>query len=140
MFKRNRLIASALVLALILVLAVSSMAFGGKAEGQARSPYGYVSVDENFIAYGTDSVIEAFVPTSSTSPKCLVTLGESGTIAAAGTTVFCGARNVGGQDYLYVHIFFNSSLPAQFDMTMTVFQEGARRYGEAIPNPSPPYP
>jgi hypothetical protein len=77
--------------------------------------------------------IRAFIPTGSASPKCLVTLAESGTAAATGTTVYCGTRNYNGVDGVYVHIFLPSSVPIPaapvFLLAVTVYQEAAKTYG-----------
>lgn len=76
--------------------------------------------------------IRAFVPTDSTSQKCLVTLNESNNSAGPGTTVYCGSRNYMGVDGLLISIFAPSPLPPNVFFALTVYQESAQRYGQPV--------
>jgi Collagen triple helix repeat (20 copies) len=76
--------------------------------------------------------IRAFVPTDSTSQKCLVTLNESNNSAFAGTTVYCGSRNYLGVDGILIGIFLLSPPPPNVLFVLTVYQESARRYGQPV--------
>ena len=55
--------------------------------------------------------IRAFVPTDSTSPKCLVTLNESNNSAGPGATVYCGSRTYLGVEGVLISIFLPSPFP-----------------------------
>jgi hypothetical protein len=74
--------------------------------------------------------IRAFVPTDSTSQKCLVTLNEESNAALAGATVYCGFRNYLGVDGILISIFLPSPAPPNVLFGLTVYQESAQRYGQ----------
>jgi hypothetical protein len=76
--------------------------------------------------------IRAFVPTDSTSPKCLVTLNEESNSVLAGLTVYCGSRNYLGVDGILISIFLPSPAPPNVYFALTVYQESAQRYGQPV--------
>jgi hypothetical protein len=76
-------------------------------------------------------IISAFVPTGSTSKKCLLTLAESNS-AAPGATVFCAYRRYRGANGVIVRIYPSAPPPASVRMEVTIYQQDARRYGRPI--------
>jgi hypothetical protein len=76
--------------------------------------------------------IKAFIATDSSSVICLTSLAE--TINAPGLpTVFCGQRNYLGVNGIFIHVFYPApaSNPALL-VSLTVYQEGAQRYGAPV--------
>lgn len=119
---------------LVGLLSMPSVAYGSvqsseKSQGIRRINAGYIELTEE---HRTDSTtVRAFVPTDSSSPICLVTLSESD-FAVAGTTVFCAPRIVDGVAGVNIHIFYPVDLPEQFLVTLTVYQDDAKRYGVPV--------
>jgi hypothetical protein len=77
------------------------------------------------------SEVKAFIPTNSTSGKCLVTLSESNS-ARSGTTVYCGNRTFNGANGIFVHIFGSAPFPSDLTVDMTIYQEAAQQYGGPV--------
>jgi hypothetical protein len=85
-----------------------------------------LSPDENF------QVIRAFVPTGTTNRNCLMTLGDT-TFVALGTITFCAPRNpaVFGEGVL-ISVFYPQPPPPGLTLSLTLYQEGAKRYGAPV--------
>lgn len=83
-----------------------------------------------------NGVIRAFVPTGSKSVNCLATMNEIGTNAfPTGITVFCGERQpsgFGGVPGMLVSVFFPQPPPADLVLSITLYQQGAKRYGAPV--------
>lgn len=83
-----------------------------------------------------NSVIRAFVPTGSKSVNCLATMNEIGTNAfPTGITVFCGEREpfaFGGVPGMLVSVFFPQPAPSDLVLSITLYQQGARKYGPPV--------
>jgi len=80
------------------------------------------------------SVVRAFILTDSADPNCLVTFGESNN-AVAGTVAFCGVRTpslYGGRTGVLVSVFFPAPVVGNLILTVTVHQNGAKRYGQPV--------
>jgi hypothetical protein len=80
------------------------------------------------------SVVTAFIWTDSADPNCLVTFGESNN-AVAGTVAFCGVRTpslYGGKPGVLVTVFFPTPVVGNLILTLTVHQNGARRYAQPV--------
>jgi hypothetical protein len=80
------------------------------------------------------SVVRAFILTDSANPNCLVSLGESNN-AVAGTVAFCGARQpslYGGRPGVMITVFFPGPVVGNLILTVTVHQNGARRYSQPV--------
>lgn len=92
---------------------------------------GHVELNETF-AFAGGFELGAFVPTGSDSNKCLVTLSESD-FAISGTTVYCGVRQVDGQRGIFIHVLLPVPAPEHLVMSLTVYQEFARGYGQPVP-------
>jgi hypothetical protein len=75
--------------------------------------------------------VGAFIPTNSSSGKCLVTLNESNA-ATHGTTVYCGTRHFNGVDGVYVHVLLPDVAPAGLLIDISVYQESAQQYGMPV--------
>jgi hypothetical protein len=78
------------------------------------------------------SEVKAFIATSSSSRKCLVTLSESPNFSIAGTTVYCGSRHFNGVDGIFVHIFLPGVAPPGLVIDITAYQEGAQNYAAPV--------
>jgi hypothetical protein len=82
--------------------------------------------------------IRAFVPTGSQSNKCLLTLGEfnaplfspTGFLGAWATA--CAPRQLNGQNGVLISIFPGAPFPTGLYVSLTVWHEGARRYGTPV--------
>ena len=80
------------------------------------------------------SVVTAFILTESADPNCLVTFGESNN-AVAGTVAFCGVRMpslYGGKPGVLISVFFPAPVVGNLFLTVTVHQNGARRYTQPV--------
>ena len=77
--------------------------------------------------------INAFVPTGSDSPICLVTLGESNGYSAGPSPAICIPRLFEGQKGVRI-IVIPYFVPFRTDLTLTVtvYQKSARRYGQPV--------
>lgn len=81
-----------------------------------------------------NQVIRAFVPTGSLSRNCLVSLNDT-TDVALGTVTFCALRvdqSLGGVSGVLVSVFYPQPPGPNFTLTVTVHQDGARRYGAPV--------
>lgn len=80
-----------------------------------------------------NNVIRAFVPTHSKSVNCLTSLNEIGTnIPLPGIVMFCGEREpsgFGNVPGVLVSIFFPQTPAPDLVVSVTLYQQGARRYG-----------
>jgi hypothetical protein len=93
-----------------------------------------VDLDSNHLL--TTWLMRGFIATGSDSPNCLVTLAEMG--GGAGLVfpgpVFCGPRTFEGQKGVIVSVFFpGQDAGSDFRISMTLYHEGARFYGPAVP-------
>jgi len=83
-----------------------------------------------------NNVIRAFVPTHSRSVNCLTSLNEIGTsIPLNGIVVFCGEREpfgFGNVPGVLVSVFFPQTPDPGLVMSVTLYQQGARRYGAPV--------
>jgi hypothetical protein len=99
-------------------------------------PAGFIGA--TFIALqnqvvGIDNIkFRAFISTGSTSTNCLATLAESNTPRAA-MSLFCGPRTLNGVDGVLVSIFFDTPVPSDALVTITLYQDGAKSYGTPVP-------
>ena len=81
-----------------------------------------------------NQVIRAFVPTGSLSRNCLATLNDT-TDVALGTITFCALRvdqSLGGVPGVLISVFYPQPPAPNFNVTVTVHQDGARRYGAPV--------
>ena len=77
-------------------------------------------------------VIRAFVPTGTLNQNCLATM-EDTSFVALGTIVFCAPRQpVGLGKGIMVSVFYPQPPPAGLTLSMTVLQQGAKRYGAPV--------
>jgi hypothetical protein len=77
-------------------------------------------------------VLHAFVPTGSTNRNCLMTLGDT-SFVALGTLSFCAPRNPAafGEGVL-ISVFYPQPAPPDLTLSLTLYQEGAKRYGAPV--------
>ena len=118
-----------------MVLAVPSVVFGNglgieRDKGTPKLSAGYVTLTEEHSI--NNSEVRAFIPTESLSPICLVTFAES-LSAVPGMTAFCARRIVNGVPGINIHIFYPNDLPDEFFVSLSVYQDGAKYYGEPVP-------
>ena len=81
-----------------------------------------------------NQVIRAFVPTGSSSKNCLVSMNDT-TNVALGTITFCALRvdqSLGGVPGVLVSVFYPQPPAPNFNLTVTVHQDHARRYGAPV--------
>jgi len=77
-------------------------------------------------------VIRAFVRTGILDPNCFVTLGDT-TFVVNGTLVFCAPHqpdNLGKG--VLISIFYPASPPDGFSLSITLFQQSAKKYGPPV--------
>jgi len=120
----------------LLLLAAACLAMSPRPpDAQAAEPSTYFGATRVIVTQAhvsTSTEIRAFVPTGTLNEHCLVTLAES-TFPVAGMTVFCAPREPAelGKGVL-ISIFHPVELPAEFLHVLTIFQEGALRYGAPV--------
>jgi hypothetical protein len=122
-----------LLLLVALLLSFRQPTFASEFEGTLNT------VSLNFTNAQIDpamdnEVIRAFVPTGSRSVKCLTSLNESNN-AVSGIVVFCGEREppaFGGTPGILVSVFFPTPVPPDLVLSLTLYQQGARRYGAPV--------
>ena len=127
------LVCAALLLSVALLVSLRQPTFASEFEGTLNT------VSLNFTNAQIDpsmnnQVIRAFVPTGSRSVNCLTSLNESNN-AVAGTVVFCGEREppaFGGTPGVLVSVFFPGPVPPDLVLSLTLYQQGARRYGTPV--------
>jgi hypothetical protein len=134
MLANKRYIFVIVIVLLVGLLSVPSVAYGSvqsseKSQGVRRINAGYIELTEEHRT-GPAS-IRAFIPTGSSSPICLVTLAEAD-FPVPGMTVFCAPRGVDGVAGISIHIFYPVDLPDQFIVTLTVYQDDAKRSGKTV--------
>lgn len=81
-------------------------------------------------------VIRAFIPTGSKSVNCLATMNEILTNQPLnGIVLFCGEREpfgFGGTPGILVSVFFPQPPPQELQLSITLYQQGARSYGAPV--------
>jgi hypothetical protein len=81
-----------------------------------------------------NQVIRAFVPTGSSSPKCLASLNDSND-ATTGIVLFCAERQpfaFGNVPGTLVSVFFPQPVIPNLILSVTLYQQGAKRYGAPV--------
>jgi hypothetical protein len=82
------------------------------------------------------STVRAFVPTGSKSGNCLTSLHEINTnFYPTGITVFCAEREpsaFGGVPGILVSVFLPQPAPPDFAVSVTLYQQGAKSYGNPV--------
>ena len=122
-----------LLLSVALLVSLRQPSFASEFEGTLNT------VSLNFTNAQIDpsmnnQVIRAFVPTGSRSVNCLTSLNESNN-AVSGIVVFCGEREppaFGGTPGMLVSVFFPEPVPPDMVLSVTLYQQGARRYGAPV--------
>jgi hypothetical protein len=83
---------------------------------------------------GPNQVIRAFVATGSTSSNCLATLSELSS-PQFGIVLYCAARQpsgLGGIPGILISVFFPQPVDPSLVLFVTVHQNGAKRYRNAV--------
>ena len=119
-----------LLLSVAMLVSLRQPTFASELEGRLNT----VSLnltDAHIDPSMNNQVIRAFVPTGSKSVNCLTSLNESNN-AVSGIVVFCGEREppaFGGTPGMLVSVFFPEPVPPDLVLSITLYQQGARRYG-----------
>src|SRR5829696_7654975 len=134
MIANKRYLFVIVIVLLLGLLSAPSVAYGSvqsseKGSGIRRINAGYIELTEEHRT-GPAS-IRVFIPTDSSSPICLATLSEA-SFAVPGMTVFCAPRVVDGVAGVNIHILYPVDLPDEFVVSLTVYQDDAKRYGEPV--------
>jgi hypothetical protein len=83
-----------------------------------------------------NQVVRAFVPTGSKSVNCLATLSEIRSNSwPAGISLFCAEREpfaFGGVPGMLVSVFFTQPAPPDLAVSVTLYQQGAKKYGAPV--------
>ena len=103
----------------------------GKAIGSA-----FVRLDTGSLqqAGGINPVLSVFIPTGSLSQICLTSFAESGYVPTVGT-IWCGRRSFEGEDGVKVLVTLTEQPPSGFFVEFTLYQEGAKFYGQPTTAP-----
>ena len=77
--------------------------------------------------------LDAFVPTGSDSGICLVTLSESNAFFVGPSPAICVPRTFQGQKGVRIIVIpYFATFPSDLTLSVTVYQRGARRYGQPV--------
>ena len=112
----------------VSAIGVVPVAYGSHGSDPSRlaGRIGEVPLDESVLR--TPDLIRAFVPTGSTSHRCLVTFAESTIADALGPAPFCGPRTVGGVNGVLITIHLEEEVSDLY-LSLTVYQQFAKTYG-----------
>ena len=114
-----------LVLALTLMPMASELIFG-------------IPIGAGQVTFDSGEVIpagnlDAFVPTGSDSSICLVTLSESNAFFVGPSSAICVPRTFQGQKGVRIIVIpYFATFPSDLTLSVTVYQRGARRYGQPV--------
>jgi hypothetical protein len=93
-----------------------------------------VQIDSSDIVAANAGMVAAFIPTGSDSEVCFVNLGDSGFYLGPFNPPTCIRRTYAGQKGLVVIISTDGwNLPPNFVIRVSVYQKGARSYGQPVP-------
>jgi hypothetical protein len=128
----NRYAMMVMLLALLLLVAVTSLSQSSASQWREAPPIGsgVVAFDDNQVT-GNRFAVRAFVPTGSLSQHCLATLSESN-FAIPGISVFCAPREFQGQQGILFGAFFPQPVPPGLILSATIYQEHAHGYGAPV--------
>ena len=128
----NRYAMMVMLLALLLLVAVTSLSQSSASQWREAPPIGsgVVAFDDTQVT-GNRFAVRAFVPTGSLSQHCLATLSESN-FAIPGISVFCAPREFQGQQGILFGAFFPQPVPPGLILSATIYQEHAHGYGAPV--------
>jgi hypothetical protein len=132
MIRTNRYALMVMFLALLLLVAMTSLSQSTASQSREAPPIG-----SGIVVFGDGQVsgnrfaVRAFVPTGSLSQHCLATLSESN-FAIPGISVFCSPREFQGQQGVLFGAFFPQPVPPGFTLSATIYQEHAHGYGAPV--------
>lgn len=130
--RRPIAIASAALVALVTVGSVGAATVWKPSPFQAIGVY-QVVLDNDHLAGA--QVIDAFVPSGSSSSNCLATLSETNQ-APFPTSVFCSSRTqtVDGKliSGVRLYIYYPEPVPVDYGLAVNIYQEGAKSYGSPV--------
>lgn len=122
---------SALLLGSLLVVGLTR----GTASADTEGTVGLTSINLTNAQVLPDapSLVRAFIPTGSGSVKCLVSMNET-TFVESGAQLFCGQRTspTYGPGILITINYFSQPVPPEYGTSLTIWQQGARYYGNPI--------
>ena len=95
-----------------------------------------IQLNDDFVPTTNPDEMAAFVETGSLDARCLATLSESN-VADLVKTLWCAPRQIERDgrlmNGLFVHIFFNASIPEGATVDVNYYQERMRTNPVAIP-------
>jgi len=122
----KRLTLTVLALTLMSAWAVSQTTNSAIPIGAARVTFDYSVVNAS-------GYLDAFIPTGSLSPLCLVTLSESNAYFVGPSPTICVPREFNGQKGIRISVIpYFASFPADMILMVTAYQQSARRYGQPV--------
>jgi hypothetical protein len=93
-----------------------------------------VQIDSSEIVAANAALVAAFIPTGSDSEVCFVNLGDSGFYLGSFDPPTCIRRTYAGQKGVVVILRANGwNPPPNFVIRVSVYQKGARSYGQPVP-------
>lgn len=96
-------------------------------------PIGARRVTIDFNEVNVSGYVDAFIPTGSDSDVCLVTLGDSNGYSAGPSPAICVTRIFQGQKGVRIIVIpYFAQFPSDLVLNVTVYQRGARRYGQPV--------
>ena len=116
-----------------LYLGLTGRTVKAATEDQPPAIVASINVTNAQVLPDAPSLVRAFIPTGSSSVKCLVSMNET-TFVSSGAQLFCGQRTSAqyGQGILITINYFQDTVPANYGTSLTVWQAGARYYGPPI--------
>jgi hypothetical protein len=121
-----------LVAATICCIQPSIFAQSGDSSGEGSFPAQIFLTNDHLDPNEGLQVIRAFVPTGTLNQNCLVTMGDT-SFVALGTIVYCAPRQPAGLGKgIMVSVFYPEPPPPGLTLSMTVLQQGAKRYGAPV--------
>jgi len=117
------------LLFLALTLTVATMAD----EDVLGIPIGARRVTLDFNEVNASGNVDAFIPTGSGSDVCLATLGDSNGYSAGPSPAICVSRMFQGQQGVRIVVIpYFAQFPSDLTLSVTIYQRGARRYGQPV--------
>ncbi len=123
------------ILPILLVLSVAAVAQQQPAPSQVPGlPIGAGLVTLHYTVVNLDGNIDAFIPTGSDSPICLVTFGDGNIYGSGPSPAICAPRTFNDTKGVRIVVIpYFSAFTTPLILNLTVYQLGAHGYGEPVP-------
>jgi hypothetical protein len=127
------MLGAAIVVTATALSPVVGNAVSGSYYNRASTPIGVGSVHLTAgYADEAGTALRAFVPTGSTSDRCLMTINEISD-PSAGVTLQCSPRTFDERDGIELLIWLPTQVTTGFQMDVNIYQEFATGYGAPEP-------